>query len=66
LTLELFEHLGLPISVLLITLLTRNSGLAGVKAVGVILLTVQSLLITIKIIYFGSLFPEIAQYILFH
>jgi hypothetical protein len=44
----------LPISVLLISLLAKNAGMAEFKAISVILLAVQSLLMVAKIIYFNS------------
>lgn len=52
--LESYEHIVLPISVLLISLLGRNPGLVECKAVSVILFGLQGMLITAKIIYFNS------------
>ena len=62
--LESYEHIVLPISVLLISLLSRNEGLVECKAVSVILFGVQGMLITAKIIYFNSVTCELAQYFL--
>lgn len=61
LVLESYEHIVLPISVLLISLLGRNEGMAECKAVSVILFGVQGMLITAKIIYFNSVTCELAQ-----
>jgi len=62
-SLELYEHIILPISVLIITLLNRNSGFVAFKIVAILLLIVQSLLVVVKIIYFNSVTEQLAQYI---
>jgi hypothetical protein len=59
--LEWYEHIVLPLSVLLLSLLAKNQGLVEYKVTCALLLVVQSLLLTGKIIYFNSVTPELAQ-----
>jgi hypothetical protein len=54
--------LVLPWSVLLLSLLSRGSGMVEYKASCAVMLVLQSLLVAGKIIYFNSVTPELAQY----
>jgi hypothetical protein len=64
--LEVLEHLGLPLGLMLLNFLLANSGLVVEKVACMLLLGVQSALVVLKIIYFGSLTEELAQYIRFY
>lgn len=63
-SLEIYEHIVLPISVLIIALLNRNEGLVAFKIFSILLLAVQNLLIVVKIIYFNSVTEQLAQYLI--
>lgn len=60
-SLELHEHILLPLSVLFFSLLAANAGLITIKILVVLMLVLQSLVVAVKIIYFSSLVPQLAQ-----
>jgi hypothetical protein len=61
--LEVIEHLGLPLGLLLLNFLLANPGLVMEKVLCMLMLGLQSALVVLKIIYFGSVTEELAQYL---
>jgi hypothetical protein len=62
LPLEVMEHLGLPLGLLLLNFLLANPELVVEKVLCMLMLGLQSALVVLKIIYFGSVTEELAQY----
>jgi hypothetical protein len=61
LALECYEHFILPASVFFISVVTQVPDLITIKLIAVLFLLAQSLMIGLKIIYFSSLLPQLAQ-----
>ena len=62
--LEIAEYICLPVMVFLLKLFLLNEGYIAAKIICVVLLVAQSVMVCIKVIYFGPVTDELAQYII--